>query len=367
MRMSRKRKNSAMFGSAADNELAKAVIGDNARKVRRAIGNGADVNAVSIDKDSTILLLVVRKTKSTDLTVLKTLLEAGADPNLVLPGVPSPLSRAAQHTTPDVLNILLRHGADPNVVEEGGNPAVFAAAVSRRWHNILELLPHINLDAQGVNGQTLLILLTRLSSWSHAQEILKMGADFTIETEQGETVETIMEKYNVSEKDYDYKGYRSLFEAVQERKKDAFGAVDDGGASEAGDAGVFPYAPFRLDTEEVSMTVETFKNEGEDSVSMKEYVISLDEPDGTVVKEFGEAGQGMESWKKNDASHGEPNILPALRRRQNETLEDAPKEHTAANIVQHLPVPHSSLDNGHTRERDALTWSFGRMAQGLLM
>ncbi|PID61360.1 MAG: hypothetical protein CSB44_07515 [Gammaproteobacteria bacterium] len=58
-------------------------------------------------------------------------LEAGGDPDLTLPGIPTALGFAAMQADLEMTEVLLRHGADANHVDEAGHtPVVYSVSAS---------------------------------------------------------------------------------------------------------------------------------------------------------------------------------------------------------------------------------------------
>jgi hypothetical protein len=71
-------------------------------------------------------------TKLNDPEILRTLLEAGADPNLKISG--SPVAFAWVNIMPVAnLRLLAQHGADLNAVDQSGTPLILSAAQAENW------------------------------------------------------------------------------------------------------------------------------------------------------------------------------------------------------------------------------------------
>lgn len=219
------------FASPADQVLANAVVDDNGKKIGKAVKAGGNPNAVDVTGSCSIFGLAVRGDgKQGNLEAVEALLDAGADPDKVSADVLSPLAVAAQQASPVMLKRLLHHGADPNIVPPGGNPATFAAAISRRWHNVITLLDNgADLETRGVRRQTLLLLLVAMNGWTHASEILAMGANPQATSDSGDTADSIALRYNPQPGDLDYHGYLLFREKLEESLRLCDGGEEDEG------------------------------------------------------------------------------------------------------------------------------------------
>jgi ankyrin repeat protein len=114
--------------------LGSAIVTDNTsdlKIVQRLLRGGADPNGVVTDDDETrTALLEAIKTKN--LVLVKTLIEAGAGPNLSnIPRVKrTPLQQAAEQGAMDIIKLLLEYGAEVNAPphdDHGATALQFAA------------------------------------------------------------------------------------------------------------------------------------------------------------------------------------------------------------------------------------------------
>jgi cytohesin len=98
-----------------------------AEEVRQALSEGADPNAADEEKKLPLFQALINP----DLSVLRTLIEAGADVNFRTPDGQTPLLRAAgTGTSPEIIRLLLEAGADPNAQDEGGWTPLMQAVLS---------------------------------------------------------------------------------------------------------------------------------------------------------------------------------------------------------------------------------------------
>lgn len=105
--------------------LRAAVLGDT-RRLREALAAGAPADVVAPGFDHTPLTAAVAARCASAVTVL---LDAGADPDLRLPGLEPPLAAAALVGDAGIAGQLLAAGADPDAVTSSGTPVREVAAL----------------------------------------------------------------------------------------------------------------------------------------------------------------------------------------------------------------------------------------------
>ncbi|MGF1646762.1 MAG: hypothetical protein ACFCVF_07570, partial [Kineosporiaceae bacterium] len=105
--------------------LRTAVLGDT-RRLREALAAGAPADVVAPGFDHTPLTAAVAARCASAVTAL---LEAGADPDLRLPGLESPLAGAVLVGDAGIVEQLLAAGADPGTVTSSGATVQEVAAV----------------------------------------------------------------------------------------------------------------------------------------------------------------------------------------------------------------------------------------------
>lgn len=105
--------------------LRSAVLGNTAR-LREALAAGAPADVVAPGFDHTPLSAAVAARCASAVTAL---LDAGADPDLRLPGLESPLAWAVLVGDAGIVGQLLAAGADPGAVSSSGTPLPELAAL----------------------------------------------------------------------------------------------------------------------------------------------------------------------------------------------------------------------------------------------
>jgi ankyrin repeat protein len=116
--------------------------------VRTMLDAGADPNA-RIEGEGSPLIAAAGEGQ---LEIARLLLERGADPNLIVPGDGSPLTAAADEGHFDIVRLLIDRGANPNLITQGdGSP--LTAAAGEGHLDIVELLiargADVSLVAEG--------------------------------------------------------------------------------------------------------------------------------------------------------------------------------------------------------------------------
>jgi len=187
--------------------LAKAIYDDDAKTVGDYILNkGVDVNTVDKKEGYTLLLYAVSTGSK---SVIKLLLEQGADPNLVSEtkvyesrksDIYSifnryPLSDATYEYDLFYAKILLQYGADPNL----GNPLQVAIinAPEKSVFKMFDLLLEqgSNINAIDKDNDTPLFLSIFISRTDYANYFLDHGANVNIICRDGETAAYRLQKY----------------------------------------------------------------------------------------------------------------------------------------------------------------------------
>jgi uncharacterized protein len=111
-------------------------------------------------------------------TAVRTLLDAGADPNVLTPQGASPMLVAGTAEDPSWLGILLDHGGDPDLKNQAGEPLLTLIVPYGRWDNMLFLLDRgAQIDAAGPSEQTATFRLGALHQFDRVDVMLDRGAD----------------------------------------------------------------------------------------------------------------------------------------------------------------------------------------------
>ena len=131
-----------------------------ADSVTRCIAHGQPLNEWDLE-GLTPLYRAVLSTRDVDM--IQALLDAGADPNLVVRGGRAPIHAAAWFNGASVVDALIQSGADVNARDKNGNVPLHAAV----YHNdqsVVELLIASQAEVNEPNGDGMTPL--HLSSWS---------------------------------------------------------------------------------------------------------------------------------------------------------------------------------------------------------
>lgn len=175
-------------GSHADDDaerLAGAAASGDLTLMRSLIREGADPN----DRgryDTPALVWVARLG---DLETAELLLEAGADPNARSGLGVGPLHAAVTNGHVEMVRTLLAAGADPDLADRTGETALFQAAREDAL-DIAELLITAGADIHArepVFGQTALHVAARETSVDVARLLVEQGADVAAVTNRGDT------------------------------------------------------------------------------------------------------------------------------------------------------------------------------------
>ena len=145
--------------------------------------------------DSTLLHISIFRL-NLSISILKFLLDAGADPNALNHNEETPLHSAARFTrNTEVFRMLLEAGADPNV-KDGFTltPLHHAALVDLRDVIVLFLEYGADINVQGKNGDTALSFAISDGYYDLVKLLLEKGADPYIEAKNGMNAFELAEK-----------------------------------------------------------------------------------------------------------------------------------------------------------------------------
>jgi len=140
-----------------------------------------DIDLDKVERNG-VSLLIYEITAGNAIAV-RTLLDAGANPNVVTPSGVSPMLAAALTPDQTFLRLLLDKGGDPNLEDQRKEPLITRLVFFQQWENILLLLDRgARIDAHGPSGQTAAYLFGSLHQFDRVHVLLERGADPTIKT-----------------------------------------------------------------------------------------------------------------------------------------------------------------------------------------
>lgn len=109
---------------------------------------------------------------------VRTILDAGANPNILTPEGASPMLVAGASEDPRWLVLLLDKGGDPKLKNSFGEPLLTLLVPYGRWDNMQLLLDRgAPIDDAGLSGQTATFLLGALHQFDRVYTMLERGAD----------------------------------------------------------------------------------------------------------------------------------------------------------------------------------------------
>jgi ankyrin repeat protein len=126
-------------------------------------------------------------------TAVRTLLDAGADPNALTPEGASPMLVAGTAQDPRWLGLLLDSGGDPDLKNQFGEPLLTSLVPYGRWETMLFLLDRgAKIDATGPSGQTAMFRLGSLHQFDRVYAMLDRGADPALADAHGLTLSSFV-------------------------------------------------------------------------------------------------------------------------------------------------------------------------------
>jgi hypothetical protein len=203
-------------GSPITIEMIKS---NDAVSVKKAIAEGADVNAIMRDSyDATNYSLLMLAAKYNAFSVAELLINNGANINQDIEGL-SPLFWAIKAKSFEIVELLLDHGLAVNPIKERGNSPLETAAIfgdvkivklliergaNVRGENLLPLSNAVvysefeiakvlvengaDLNEYGLDGKTPLMIAAEMEAPDMVQFLLEKGADVSRKDDSGETV-----------------------------------------------------------------------------------------------------------------------------------------------------------------------------------
>ena len=178
-----------------DDTLIKAVKAEDKRAIFAALKSGANPNARGFSRNkysagkSTPLLIYLDHDSEDDLTIVKALLKAGADPNLTDgAGMTSPLMIAIEWNHPKTVRFLLQHGSNPRYKDRLRGTALHMTAGALDTQSLSLLLnAGADINAQDDSGRTPLYRASEIGNLEPVQVLLKHHADPNLRDKEGKT------------------------------------------------------------------------------------------------------------------------------------------------------------------------------------
>lgn len=127
--------------------------------------------------------------KASDVLAVNAFLAAGIDPNTKDPDGATALIAAAARGDANIVNTLLKAGADVNRKDEPGHTAIMRA-LEHKEDAVADLIlarPELDLNAQGANGVTALMLYVWREREDVVPQLLKRGAKLDLQDSGGDT------------------------------------------------------------------------------------------------------------------------------------------------------------------------------------
>lgn len=200
-----------------NNNLLVAINYGNVEMVKKALYEGADINARNSERDTALVTAAFRghtevvnllleqgadiETKvqkgATALTVatlkgyfdiVRLLVEHGADITTRVEDGRDLLMAAAYSGNSDITQFLIEKGADMDLTDNNGLTALMMASQNGHTHVVKTLLAHNSeVNVQNSEGETALIWTARRGYDEIAQLLVEHGADVNLKTQKGET------------------------------------------------------------------------------------------------------------------------------------------------------------------------------------
>lgn len=213
-----KMKSEDFFESKLQRKLAEAISVGDVAKLKALVGQGAELNYLGAEGMTPLMWGIAKQNYDS----VSGLLGLGADPNLRT-DAGSAVELAAILEDTRYLRALLEHGGDVDTaIGKSGRTVLFETVLHERMDNLQLLVERgANVNHQSKSGESLLIYAISSDSYKAALELLKLGADPTIEDRWGYDAYEIFDKYAGKglEKGSATYGYYEAFQRELEKLK----------------------------------------------------------------------------------------------------------------------------------------------------
>jgi hypothetical protein len=168
-----------------ENPLVKAAFENNLEAVRMLLSQGAEVNVIDKDVDTSPLAEAVSQG---NLEMVRALLAAGADVNKKNRSGHTPLMNLDEDATPEIVLALVSAGAKVNAKDEEGMTALMNATSADNAAVVQALIDSgAKVDAKDHDGETALMCAAQHGNINALKVLATSGANLNLRNEDGET------------------------------------------------------------------------------------------------------------------------------------------------------------------------------------
>ncbi len=180
--------------AAPDTLLVRAIWDENVGEVRRLLAAGEDVNFLD---ESTETLPLGEAARSGEPELLRTILDAGADPNGRSSGGRTALMMLDnEDADAGMVRALIAAGAKVNLKDEEGNTALHVAAEFEKAEVLSALIEAgAKVNASNKEGKTPLMVAAEEGSLDNVKALIAAGADPNHRSKEGETALKLAREY----------------------------------------------------------------------------------------------------------------------------------------------------------------------------
>jgi ankyrin repeat protein len=185
---------------SADEELHKGAMGGDMERFRKALKNGAEIDA----KDKYGRTALIEAATHGHRKAAELLIELGADVNCADRCGRTPLSSAVAHTHPEIFELLLRQSADAEASAEEGRSLLMECCINNpaMFERLAELNP--DFERRDRNGKTALILAAEWGRLELVDALLARGAKANAADGAGRTALMYAARGKGTQTDADY-------------------------------------------------------------------------------------------------------------------------------------------------------------------
>jgi hypothetical protein len=180
-----------------ENALVKAAFENNLEAVRMLLAEGAEVNVIDKDVQTTPLAEAVSQG---NLEMVRALLAAGADVNKKNNYGHTPLMSLDQDATPELVLALVSAGAKVNHKDDEGTTALMHAVIADNPPVVQALIDAgAKVEAKNEEGETALICAAQYGLLNSLKVLIMAGADLNTKNKEGKTALNLARNYEQEE------------------------------------------------------------------------------------------------------------------------------------------------------------------------